>query len=125
MQLGRGRDLDDMVGGLAGQVIAFGDDGDDDAVAGLHFLDVGDALFVAGHGSGIGLVARGQDDDRQIFVDQGVGAVLHFAGRIAFGVDVGNFLQLERAFERDGVVDAARRGTGSRCGGRAARARSS
>ena len=33
--------------------------------------------------------------------------MLHLARRIAFGVDVGNFLQLERAFERDGVVNAA------------------
>ena len=41
------------------------------------------------------------------FVDEGVGAVLHFAGGVAFGVDVGDFFELERAFERDGVVDAA------------------
>ena len=33
--------------------------------------------------------------------------MLHFAGGIAFGVDVGNLLELERAFEGDGVVDAA------------------
>ena len=43
----------------------------------------------------------------KIFVDQRVGAVLHFAGGIALGVNVGNFLELQRAFERDGVVDAA------------------
>jgi hypothetical protein len=33
--------------------------------------------------------------------------VLHLAGGVAFGVDVGDFFQLERAFEGDGVVDAA------------------
>jgi hypothetical protein len=33
--------------------------------------------------------------------------VLHLAGGVAFGVDVGDFLELERAFEGDGVVDAA------------------
>jgi len=33
--------------------------------------------------------------------------VLEFAGGIAFGVDVGNFLQLQRAFKRDRVVIAA------------------
>ena len=33
--------------------------------------------------------------------------MLHFAGRVAFGVDVGNFLELERAFEGDGEMDAA------------------
>ena len=43
----------------------------------------------------------------KIFVDERVGAVLHFAGGIAFGVDVGNFFELQRAFERDGIVDAA------------------
>ena len=34
--------------------------------------------------------------------------MLHFAGGIAFGVNVGDFLELQRAFEGDGVMDAAR-----------------
>jgi hypothetical protein len=34
-------------------------------------------------------------------------AVLEFAGRIAFGVDVGDFLELARAFERDRGARAA------------------
>ncbi len=33
--------------------------------------------------------------------------MLHFAGGVALGVDVGNFLELERAFEGDGEMDAA------------------
>ena len=33
--------------------------------------------------------------------------MLHLAGRIALGVDVGDLLQLQRAFERDRIVDAA------------------
>jgi len=33
--------------------------------------------------------------------------VFHFAGGVAFGVDVGDLLELECAFEGDGVVDAA------------------
>jgi hypothetical protein len=33
--------------------------------------------------------------------------VLHLAGGITLGVDVGDFLQLQRAFERDRIVDAA------------------
>ena len=32
--------------------------------------------------------------------------MLHFAGRVAFGVDVGNFLELQGAFQGQGVVDA-------------------
>jgi hypothetical protein len=46
-------------------------------------------------------------DDGEGFVDEGVGAVLHLAGGVAFGVDVGDLLELERAFEGDGEVDAA------------------
>jgi len=33
--------------------------------------------------------------------------MLHFTGRIAFGRNVGDFLELERAFERDRVIDVA------------------
>src|SRR5271165_7125039 len=88
-------------------MIGGGDDGDDDAVAGFDFFYVGDAFFVACDGIGIVFVAGGEDDDREIFVDEGVGAVLHFSGGIAFGVDVGDFFEFEGAFERDGIVNAA------------------
>ena len=33
--------------------------------------------------------------------------MFHFAGGIAFGMDVGDFFELECAFEGDGEVDAA------------------
>jgi hypothetical protein len=33
--------------------------------------------------------------------------VLHLAGRVALGVDVRNLLELERALERDGEMNAA------------------
>ncbi len=33
--------------------------------------------------------------------------MFHFSGGVAFGVDVADFLELEGAFEGDGVVDAA------------------
>ena len=52
-------------------------------------------------------VLGGDADDGEGFVDEGVGAVLHLAGGVAFGVDVGDLLELEGAFEGDGVVDAA------------------
>ena len=52
-------------------------------------------------------IVGGEHDDRQLLIDQRVGTVLHFAGGIAFGVDVGDLLQLERAFERDGEMHAA------------------
>ena len=87
--------------------VAFDRDGDDPAGAGGYFLDVGESLFVLEDGAGVGGVFGGDADDGEGFVDEGVGAVLHLAGGVAFGVDVGDLLELEGAFEGDGVVDAA------------------
>jgi len=42
-----------------------------------------------------------------VLVNEGDGAVLHLAGGVAFGVNVGDLFQLERALERDGVLDPA------------------
>ena len=66
-----------------------------------------EGLFVLEDAGGVGGVLGGDADDGEGFVDEGVGAVLHLAGGVAFGVDVGDLLELERAFEGDGVVDAA------------------
>ena len=44
---------------------------------------------------------------RHLLVDEGDRSVLHFAGRIALGVDVRDLLQLQRAFEGDRIVDPA------------------
>ena len=65
------------------------------------------SFFVAQHGGFEGAIDRGEDDERHAIADQGVGAVLELAYRVALGVHVGGFLQLERAFAGDGVVDAA------------------
>src|SRR5579859_664958 len=106
-KFGRGGQFDDVTRGGAGEMVAGGDDGDDDAVACADFMHIRNGFFVEGDGGGVGIVARGENDDGKIFVDEGVGAVLHFAGGIAFGVDVRNFLELEGAFEGDGIVNAA------------------
>ena len=53
------------------------------------------------------MVVRRDRDDRHLLVDERDRPVLHLAGGIALGVDVGDFLQLERALERDRIVDAA------------------
>ena len=45
--------------------------------------------------------------DRHRLVDERDGAVLHLARRVAFGMDVGDLFELQRAFEGDRVVDAA------------------
>jgi hypothetical protein len=43
----------------------------------------------------------------QHLVDERVGPVFHLAGGVSFGVDVGDLLELERALQRNGEVDAA------------------
>ena len=102
-----GRDVDDVLDEAADGRVAFGGDGDDAAGARGDFLNVGEGLLVAQLRGGVGFVARGEHDDGEGLVDEGVGAVLHFAGGVAFGVNVGDFLELERAFEGDGEMDAA------------------
>jgi len=47
-------------------------------------LNVRNTLLVAGHGFGVGFVARGQDHHGQFSVDQRIGTVFIFAGGIAF-----------------------------------------
>ena len=62
--------------------VAFDRDGDDAAAAGGDFLDVGESLFVLEDGAGVVGVLRGDADDGEGFVDEGVGAVLHLACRV-------------------------------------------
>ena len=52
-------------------------------------------------------VARDDDHDRHLFVDERDGPVLHLAGRVALRVDVRDLLELERPLERDRVARAA------------------
>ena len=91
--------VDDMIGFAADGFVPFGRQGDDHAAARLGLLHLADHLVVE--------VVFGDDgDDRHVFVDEGDGAVFHLPGRVAFGVDVADLFELERAFEGDGVVDA-------------------
>lgn len=62
--------------------------GDDLALAGLHFHDIGFDL-------GEERVVQGQSKGGKGRVNKRDGPVLHFTGGIAFGVDVGQFLELE------------------------------
>ena len=81
-------------------LVTFGRQRDDRAAARLRFLDVADHLLEH-------VVVRRDRDDRHLLVDEGDRPVLHLAGRIALGVDVRDLLQLQRALERDRVVDPA------------------
>jgi len=45
--------------------------------------------------------AGNKEDGRTLFADQRDGAVLHLGGRVALGVHVGDFLELQGAFEGD------------------------
>ena len=45
--------------------------------------------------------ARDQEHRRRLLVDQGDRAMFHLGGRVALGVDVADFLELEGAFQAD------------------------
>ena len=99
-----GGHVEDEVGALVEDLLHLGvaleGDGDDAAAAGLHFLDVGQHLVVRP-------ALRAQRHHRHALVDERDGAVLHLPRRVTLGVDVGDLLHLQGAFERDRVVDAA------------------
>ena len=88
-------------------VVALDGDGDDSTAAGGYLLYIAEGFFVLEDAGGVVGVLGGDADYRERLVDEGVGAVLHLAGGVAFGVDVGDLLKLECAFEGDGVVDAS------------------
>ena len=98
---------DEMVSHFGGLFIAFAGDGNDNPAARLHFLDVRKGLFVMDLAFLGFRIARGEYHDRQIFIDERVRTMLHLAGGIAFGVDIRDFLEFERALESNGEMDAA------------------
>ena len=63
------------------------------AFAGDHFVHVRHGFFEGG-------VTRRDHDDRKIFFDERDRPVLEFSGGIPLGMNVGYFLELERAFQR-------------------------
>lgn len=91
---------DDFVHEILGEFAVLGGDADDFSFACLDFLYVGEALFEDFAGGG-------EEDAGAVFADEGDGAVFHFSGGVALGVDVGNFLEFEGAFESDGEHELA------------------
>ena len=89
-----------VLGDLRQAVVPVAHQGQDAPIPGRGLLDVGEDLLrwaIVGH----------EGDDGHVLVDEGDGAVLHLPGGIALGVDVGDLLELEGPFQRDGVERAA------------------
>ena len=68
--------------------------------SGFDFLDVGKHFFVQ-------RVLRRQTEHQRSRLHQGDGAVLEFSGRDREGIDIGDLLQLQRAFVGDGGVQSS------------------
>ena len=79
-------ELNHLVGYSGYRVVALAHQGYHPTLAGLDFLNVGEHLLVH-------IIMRGDDHHGHIRIDECDGAVLHLGGRIAFGMDVGDFLQ--------------------------------
>ena len=95
-----GRDGDVVVHGLRRLLIPLGDDAQNPCPPGAAFLDVADRLVLAGNIAGEGDHGRTGDE-------KGDGAVFQFGRMIALGMDVGDLLELERAFQRHRIHGAA------------------
>ncbi len=74
----------------------FGGEGEDGAAAGLDLHEVAEHFFK-------GVVVAAHADDGELGVDERDRAVLHFAGRIALGIDVADLFELEGGLEAGGV----------------------
>ena len=80
-----------MVGGFLDFFVAFGCERNYLTGARFHFLQIRHRLLVADQGEWVVGVTSGDDDNRQVLINQSVGTVLHLSRRITFGVDVGDF----------------------------------
>ena len=69
------------------------------AAASLNFLEVRFQLVEQ-------LVVRGDGDNWHVGIDQRQRAMFEFAGRVGFGVDIGDLLELQGAFHGDRVMPA-------------------
>ena len=86
---------DDIVRQIRGEIRAFRGDGDDLTFPGADFLEVGQGLLVH-------LIVIDEEKARAFFANQGYRSVFHLSGRVAFRMDVGDFLELEGTFQGDG-----------------------
>ena len=90
-------DFNNFVNQRAELGVPSGGDRNDPPLAGANFLHVRQNLFVRP-------VFGNQSHGRKRGINQRDGTVLHFARGVAFRVDVGNLLELQRPFERNRVL---------------------
>src|SRR5207245_9664310 len=67
----------------------------------------GERLLVAQAGAWVGRITGVDNSDWKILVDERVGSMLHFTRWIPFGVNIRDFFELQRAFERNRIMDPA------------------
>ncbi|MCG3768263.1 MAG: hypothetical protein JW394_0367 [Nitrospira sp.] len=91
---------EDRIGDLPQLPLAFRHQRNDRRAPSLHFHQIAHGLFVQP-------VLRRQHDHRHVLVDERDRAMLHLSRCIAFGMNIGHFLQLQSPFQRDRKVDAA------------------
>ena len=94
------RDLDHFIRKLPHRVVAFVADDDQLSVARLHFLQIRNDLVVDRR-------MRRDRDHRHVLVDERDRPMLHLTRRISLGMDVRDFLQLQRPFQRDRILNPA------------------
>ena len=70
------------------------------AAACLYFMQVGLELFEQ-------LIVGRNGDHRHVRVNQRQGSVLELAGRVGLGMDIGDFLELQGAFQGNGILHPA------------------
>ena len=85
------RNEDRIIGQTVRDSAFFSRDADNFAFARFDFLHVGKAFAEY-------LATGSKEDAGAVFANQCNGTVFHFGSRVAFGVNLGNFFQLERTF---------------------------
>src|SRR5215469_10138258 len=75
--------------------------------AGNEFADIGSSAAVAQRRSLITGILRCQDNNRKLIIHQRCWSMLELTSRVAFGMDVGNLFELQRAFQGNGIVNVA------------------
>src|SRR5689334_3905039 len=89
-----------MIGLGSDKVVTFGSDGDHHSAPRLRLLNLADHFLVDS-------IADSNGDHWHLVINQRDWAVFHLTGWIPLGVNVADFLELERSLQRNWVVDAA------------------